>query len=147
MTTTETAPQSTETTETTEGSTLATPEPETGYKPPREKRYREERNQAREALIQAEALIGSLRTREIERLAGEHLAQPADLLELGGVAVTDLLTEAGYVDDAAVAEAVAALLESRPGLAKNPRHPAVDPTQGMGRNPGKGQPTWADLLK
>jgi hypothetical protein len=113
----------------------------------REARYRVERNEAREALSQAEALIGSLHTREIERLAGEHLAQPADLLALGGVELTDLLTDEGYVDAEAVAEVAAALIESRPGLAKNPRHPAIDLSQGMGNNPGRGRPSWGDLFK
>ena len=88
--------------------------PEGEYKPPREQRYRLERNEAR-------ALVEALQTREVERLAGDLLSQPGDLLELGGVSLPDLLTEAGHVDSEAVAEAAAALIAARPGLAKNPK--------------------------
>lgn len=112
----------------------------------REARYRVERNEARQALAEAQARIESLQTREAERLAGE-LAQPGDLFELGGVSLTDLLSEAGDVDQAAVAEAVAALIEARPGLAKNPRQRAVDLSQGFGGETGKRSPTFADLLR
>lgn len=111
------------------------------YKPPREKRYREERNAAR-------AMVEALQVRELERLAGEHLAQPSDLLELGGVTLGDMLGEDGYVNPETVADAVAALIEARPGLAKNPRQRAVDPSQGSGSGrPGKGKLDWADLFR
>lgn len=113
----------------------------------REARYRVERNEAREALSAAQARIEQMQTREVERLASE-LAQPGDLLELGGVSLADLLTEAGDVDEAAVAEAVAALIESRPGLAKNLTVRYVDPSQGVGNDrPAKREPTFATLLK
>lgn len=113
---------------------------EEGRKPSREQRYRMERNQAREH-------ITALQTRELERLAGEHLAQPGDLLELGGVTLSDLLTEAGYIDSGAVAEAAAALIASRPGVAKNPKFPAVDPSQGLGGHGGPSQPSFSDLFR
>jgi hypothetical protein len=152
---TEIATVSTETDETPEGSTSDTPETENGSEAPeaqapkgnREARYRVERNEAREALSAAQSRIEALQLREVERLASE-LAQPRDLLTLGGVSLTDLLTEAGDVDSAAVAEAVAALIESRPGLARNPVQRYVDPSQGSGNNrPAKREPSFATLLK
>lgn len=113
----------------------------------REARYRVERNQAREELSAAQARIEALQTRELERLAAEHLAQPADLLALGEVPLTELLDDDGNVVPEAVAEAAEALIESRPGLAKNPRVAAVDQTQGMGSDGGKRLPTFADLFR
>jgi hypothetical protein len=142
----------TEKDETPEGSASGTPEPENGAEAPepksnREARFRAERNQAREALSAAEARIAQMQTREIERLAGD-LAQPGDLLALGGVALADLLTEAGDVDSAAVADAVATLIASRPGLAKHPRDRAVDMSQGIGNvRPGGHKVSWADALR
>ena len=119
---------------------------ETKLPPPREGRYRTERNEARAERDAALALVETLQTREVERLASE-LAQPADLLALSGVTLAELIGEDGYVNAEAVAEAVAELIESRPGLAKNPRQPATDSTQGRGNGIGKGSPTWGDLLK
>ncbi|WP_245843272.1 hypothetical protein [Mycolicibacterium vulneris] len=82
----------------------------------------------------------------MERFAAD-LAQPSDLLEIGGNSLADFIGQDGEVDAELVAEAVAALVEARPGLAKNPRQRAVDPSQGLGSNPGKPSPTWGDLLK
>ncbi|WP_141682016.1 hypothetical protein [Mycobacterium malmoense] len=110
-------------------------------------RYRGERDAARDELAAARSRVEALQLRELVRLAGEHLAQPADLLALGGVALADLLDDDGNVDPDAVAEAAAALIESRPGLARNPRVLATDPTQGTGGSDGKGKPNWADLFK
>ncbi|ORV81249.1 hypothetical protein AWC11_02375 [Mycobacterium interjectum] len=76
-----------------------------------------------------------MQTREVERLAADHLSQPGDLLALGGVTLAELLGEDGFVDPEAVAEAAAALILGRPGLAKNPRVAATDPTQGRGGGP------------
>lgn len=113
----------------------------------REARYRVERNEAREALTAAQARIETMQLREVERLASE-LAQPRDLLQLGGVSLADLLTETGDVDESAVAEAVAALIESRPGLAKHPTQRYVDLSQGIGNDgPRKSAPTWAEALR
>lgn len=111
-----------------------------GHRPPREQRYRLERNAAR-------GQVEALQTREVERLAGEHLAQPGDLLQLGGVTLSDLLAEGGFVDSAAVADAVASLIIQRPGLARHPRVAATDPTQGHAGGGGKREPAWGDLLK
>jgi hypothetical protein len=112
----------------------------------REAKYRVERNAAREALTAAEARIADLQTREVERLAGEHLAQPGDI-GLSGKALADYLTPEGWVDHDAVADAAAAVIESRPGLARNPKVRATDSTQGAGNASGKGQLQWTDLLK
>ncbi|OBL00871.1 hypothetical protein A5646_20495 [Mycobacterium sp. 1245499.0] len=143
------APESTETNEIPQGGTQGAPQPQNGsegQKGNREARYRVERNEARTALAAAQARIEALQTREVHRLA-EELAQPSDLLELGGVSLADLMDDNGEVDPEAVVEAVAALIEARPGLAKNPRQRAVDPSQGLGNGTGKRAPTFADLFK
>jgi hypothetical protein len=111
----------------------------------REARYRVERNQAREALAEAQARIETYQRREVERLAAD-LAQPEDIFELGGASLADLLGEDGEVNADAVSEAVNALIETRPGLAKNPRVLATDTTQGLGGNPGKPKAGWEALF-
>lgn len=115
--------------------------------PNREARYRVERNEARQERDAALARIEALQLREVHRLAGEHLAQPADLLTLGEATLAELLDDDGNVDPEAVADAAAAVVEARPGLAKNPKVAAVDSTQGHGGSPGGGRLDWADLLK
>lgn len=120
--------------------------PQDDRKPPREQRYRIERNEAREALSTAETRIADLQVRELERLAGEHLAQPGDLLGIGQHSLANFLTPEGWIDHDAVADAAADLIDSRPGLAKNPRIAAVDRSQGRS-SPESGQPQWADLFK
>lgn len=106
----------------------------------REAKYRVERNEAREALTAAQARIEALQLREVERLSSD-LAQPGDLLSLGEHSLADLLDAAGDVDSAAVAEAVAALIESRPGLARNLRVLATDRSQGSGGDSSPDSPT------
>ncbi|WP_373198752.1 hypothetical protein [Mycobacterium marinum] len=108
-------------------------------------RYRGERDAARNELTAAQALIEKYQRAEVERLSAE-LAQPSDLFEVGGASLVDLLSESGDVDDAAVVGAVAALIEARPGLAKNPRQPAVDPTQGLGGS-GASRPSFSGLFR
>jgi hypothetical protein len=108
------------------------------------------RVRAREAEQQRDALTAQLvqlQTAELHRQAGEHLAVPGDI-ELSGKGLADYLTPEGWIDREAVAQAAAALIESRPGLAKNPKVLATDPTQGSGGlMPAKATPTFGDLLK
>jgi hypothetical protein len=101
----------------------------------------------REKRSAAEARLTELRTWELERLAGEHLAQPEDLLSIGGHGLADFLTPEGWVDQDAVADAAVELIESRPGLAKNPKVRATDHTQGTGSASSQSQPQWGDLFK
>lgn len=149
---TETATIPTETGEATEGGTPGTPESQGGSetetpKGNREARYRVERNEARQERDAMAARLQGLQTAELHRLAGEHLAQAEDIT-LSGKSLADFLTPEGRVDHAAVAEAAADVIESRPGLAKYPKDRAVDPSQGSGNNrPGKAPITWGDLLR
>lgn len=108
-------------------------------------RYRGERDTARDELTAAKALIDRYQRAEVGRLSAE-LAQPSDLFGVGGASLGDLLNEDGDVDSTAVAEAVAALIEARPGLAKNPHQRAVDLTQGLGGH-GVPQPSFLDLFR
>lgn len=126
--------------------TEAAPEAEATPKGNREARYRVERNQAREERDALAARVEAYQRREVERLAAE-LAQPGDIFELGGVSLVDLLGEDGEVDADAVSDAVSALIESRPGLARNPKVLATDTTQGLGSSGGPKVPSWTDLFK
>ena len=127
--------------------TGATPEAEEAPKGNREARYRVERNEARAKRDALAARVEALQTRELHRLAGEHLAQPEDLLTLGRVELAELLDDDGNVDPEAVADAAAALIETRPGLAKNPRVAATDLSQGMGGGGKPKAPEWVDLFR
>lgn len=74
------------------------------------------RARARDAEAERDALaqrVATFQQGEVLRLAGEHLAEPGDLLTLGGVQVADLLAEDGSVDPALVEGAAAALVEAR----------------------------------
>lgn len=109
--------------------------PDTGeLKGGKEARYRVERNQARTERDALAAQLLQLQTAELHRQAGELLAVPEDI-ELSGKALAEYLTPEGWVDRKAVADAAAAVIESRPGLAKSPKVSATDPTQGK-----RGQP-------
>jgi hypothetical protein len=81
---------------------------------------------------------------EVERLASDKLSHPADLFSLSGNEVADYLTEDGDVDTEKVAADVTAILAERPGLRKTT--PGYDPSQGLGGNPGKREPSWGALL-
>ncbi|ORB32029.1 hypothetical protein [Mycolicibacterium parafortuitum] len=111
----------------------------------REARYRVERNEARAERDALAQRVERLLTREAERLAAKNLANPADLLTLGGVTVQDLLDEDGDVDPEKVDAVIAEILGTRPGLAKN--SPAFDPTQGLSGGGHKPQASWDALMK
>lgn len=115
-------------------------------KPPREQRYRLERNEAREERDAARAKIESLQTRQLHNLAGELLAQPEDI-GLAGKELSEFLDEDGWLDPEAVTAAAEAVIEGRPGLAKNPVVSVVDYTQGTGGKVDKTKPEWADLFR
>lgn len=90
--------------------------------------------------------VATLQRREIDRLAGERLAVPADLLSLGGVELADLLGEDGVPDAEKIKAAADQLVTDRPGLAAPKR-----PTGGMGQGrigaPVKsGRASWAAAL-
>ncbi|WP_092801490.1 hypothetical protein [Rhodococcus globerulus] len=131
----------------TDSGNTGTPDIETGsQKGNREARYRTERNAAREELTTAQARIERMQRVEVERIAGEHLSMPGDLLGLTGNEVADYLDDDGNVDSAKVAADVAAVLTERPGLRKNA--PAFDPTQGTGGNkPKASSPSWRSMFQ
>jgi hypothetical protein len=114
----------------------------------REAKYRTERNAARTALTEAQSTIAALQLREVIRLAGEHLADPADLLGLGGVELADLVGDDGAVSPEAVAEVAASVTATRPGLALRPVVRATDTSQGTGgTRPGKAPAGWDALFQ
>lgn len=109
------------------------------------------RTRLRETEAERDRLAGMVETlqrAEVARLAGEHLAQGADLLEYGMVGLDALLGEDGNVDPDQVGLATATLLSQRPGLGKAPvaKGPTIHPHHtGSGR--GRGGTTWGDVLR
>lgn len=113
----------------------------------KEARYRVERNEARTERDALAERVARMQRSEIERLAADALAHPADLFNLSGNDPADYLTEAGEVDADKVAADVAEILAERPGLKTNT--PAVDPTRGTGGRlaPPKAEPSWGSVFK
>lgn len=88
-----------------------------------------------------------MQRREVERLATDRLAVPADVLTYGGTDLADLLDDAGDVDPARVQAAVAATLEQRPGLARPVPRRMPDFGGGQRGEPIDTGTTWAEALK
>lgn len=82
---------------------------------------------------------------EVERLAADRLAVPADVFGFGAE-LGDLLTPEGDVDGAAVAAAVDRLITDRPGLRKATVRTQVGLGGGNRQAPPTG-PSWSDVLK
>jgi len=79
------------------------------------------RRRLREVEAERDALSATLlaaRRRDVERHARGHLADVDDAWTIGQWNVDEMLGEDGLVDDAKVAAATSALIESRPRLAK-----------------------------
>lgn len=108
----------------------------------REARYRVRAREAETERDTLAARLTELQTRELHRLAAEHLAAGSDI-DLSGKPLADYLTPEGWVDHDAVKEAANALIASRPGLSKTPR--ATDRSQGLGAEI-KSEPTWAAVF-
>jgi hypothetical protein len=96
----------------------------------------------RDALAQR---VERLQRKELERVAGAHLASPADLLTLSGNELSDYLTPEGELDADKVHADAQVILAERPGL--RPNAAAIDPTQGMGGGTKAAEPTWGEYLK
>jgi hypothetical protein len=106
------------------------------------------RTQLRAAEAERDTLrerLAVLDGRDVERIAGERMADGADLARYG-VTVDQLLDDDGLVDDTKVAAAVDALLAERPHLAVRAR-PRPDRSQGARGDAGASGPTFADVLR
>lgn len=111
----------------------------------REARYRVERNEARAERDALAQRVERMQRAEVERIASEHLAAPADFW-LSDNDVSAYLTDDGEVDPERVSEDARLLISERPRLGKH--SPAFDPMQGQGgQPPAKAQPSWGALLK
>lgn len=111
----------------------------------REARYRiraREAEQQRDALAQQ---IEQLQARDAERIAGSFLSNPADVFTLGGVQISELVGEDGFVDTEKVTSVVNQILGTRPGLSK--QSPATDRSQGHGFAAASSTPSFQELLQ
>jgi len=110
----------------------------------REARYRTERNEARTQVAELTERVTRMQRSEVERQAA-GLHDPAGLWG-AGLDLAELLTEDGDVDPERVAEAVAALADSKPYMLRPPRGSNF----GQGRRPlvdsGSGT-TWGSVLR
>lgn len=107
------------------------------------------RRQLRDTEAERDTLAGHLerhRLRDLERAAGEILAEPGDLLALGGQDLDAFVGESGDVDADAVRAAARALVDTRPGL-KAPTRQSGPIGQGRIGAPVKsGATSWAEAL-
>lgn len=114
-------------------------------------RAQRRRAQAAEAeLATANETLHRIRVAEIERLAADRIAVPSDLFEFG-LELQEVLTDDGLVDPEKVSEAIAVVLEQRPGLAtaellktKPVEYPSVGRTQPGPRGAKKNE--WAQVF-
>lgn len=108
------------------------------------------RTQLRETEAERDTLaerLAQAQTRELHRLAGEHLANPEDI-SLAGKELSEFLTPEGWLAPEAVKAAAEEILETRPGLSVNPVVDAIDHSQGHGNHrsiPEK--PSWGALFR
>ena len=104
---------------------------------------------ARETLA---AKVEKLQRAEVLRMAENTLAEPEDLLAVGGHELAEFLDEDGEVDPGAVAAALDILATTRPGLVKGARLPrrGGHPDWGHSRSNVEGVggegPTWGEAL-
>lgn len=134
--------------QTVPGQGIGTPDPQNGSDSPkgnREARYRVERNEARAERDALAQRIEQLQTRELERIASKSISNPADLLTLSGKSLTDFIGDDGELDNELITDAADELLGTRPGLRPNQR--AVDPSQGLGGQQGRGPVGWEALFQ
>lgn len=108
-----------------------------------------ERDGLRTELDNLRGRLEQVQRREVLRLTADLLAQPGDLLEYGGVSLTALVDDEGAVDEQAVLEATAAMLDARPGLSKTAPRPTAPPNHGAGyRGPTTAAPpSWGDVFR
>ena len=112
-------------------------------------KYRTQLREKESQLTDAQTRIERFQRREVERIAAERLAQPADVLAFGAE-LSAMIGEDGEVDAELVGTAVTDLTTSRPGLAKGarpgPRH--SDFGQGRtGASHAAPAAAWSDVIK
>lgn len=105
------------------------------------------RRQLRQTEAERDALRARVQTwqqRHVEAIAAEHLAQPGDLLGLGGHQLADLLDEHGEVDPGKVRAATLALVAARPGLGTARFHADLI---GNPRPQNGARANWGEILR
>ncbi len=115
----------------------------------REERYRKERAALKAENDELRARLEKRDRLEVERVAAEHLADPADLW-LSGNDVSAYLTDDGDVDADKISEAVKALIAERPhwGKAKIPAAPPASTVTARDKiEGGTPTPTWSEVLR
>lgn len=139
----------TETTESTEAKPTPTEAPEQDEGDPRVPVLRREaanyRTQLREAEGERDKLaeqVTSMRRAEVERIAGEQLADPADLWR-AEVELDSLITEDGSLDAEKVEAAVELLVKDRPHYKRQP----VADFDGGARETVETAPDFAETLR
>lgn len=108
-------------------------------------KYRRKLRETEAALEAATAQLAAVQRADVERRVAERLEVPADLFNLGGAELSELVDENGHVNDEAVNAAVDKLLTDRPRLAKD------DSANGWGdvtgRDSAETRPTMLDVLR
>lgn len=121
-----------------------------------QRRHQRDRDRADAAEARAAELaarVQAFQRREVLRMAENTLAEPEDLLTVGGHQVSDFLDESGEVDEGAVAAALDQLATTRPGLVRGARlpsrggHPDWGHTKAGTTGIGGEGPSWDDALE
>jgi hypothetical protein len=114
---------------------------------PEAARYRTRLRVTEAELTTARTRLETLQRAEVERLAGDVLAQGSDVFTVAGIALDEVLTPEGTVDADLVRMAVAQLVATRPGLHKGAKQVAPDVGQGnrgaAGASSGR---SWSDII-
>ena len=120
-----------------------------------QRRHQRDRDRADAAEARAAELAGrveAFQRREVLRMAENTLAEPEDLLTVGGHQLDEFLDESGEIDEGAVAAALDRLTTTRPGLLKGATPPRrggyADWGHSRSREPIGGEgPSWDDALE
>jgi hypothetical protein len=112
-------------------------------------RYRVRLREAEQEVGHLRGRIETMQRADVERQLAGRVAQPADIFEIGGVDLADLLDDDGNVVPELVDTAVFGLLESRPGLAYQEPPAAGPSTFGMGKHRPTAEPgpSWGDVIR
>lgn len=90
--------------------------------------------------------LEAMQRAEVARLAGDTLARGEDLVEIGGLTLTDLLGEHGDVDPARVSAAAERLTADR-GYLRRRRFQGSADGGAQGGNTITAEPSWNDALR
>lgn len=107
--------------------------------------YRRQLREVEAERDSVQARITALQRQQVERLASERLAVGADLFDIGGADLANLLNDDGDLDETAVTAALDELLKERPRLERT--RPPQNFGQGRLGSSSAHRPEWGSVLR